>query len=114
MKVCHSEEANSELYYLVYDNRPTRNLTFLEESYLSKGTIRMARQFEATVENLDKLLNDLRDASKVRNVLCHGSWRKHDHNGASIPFFVNRQQEIFDTAVANGQENSGSGSKRHN
>ena len=54
---------------------------------------------KATIENLDDLLDDLRDASKIRNVICHGSWRTPDENGASIPFFVNRQKERFDTAI---------------
>ncbi len=53
----------------------------------------------ATIENLDDLLNDLREASKIRNVLCHGSWRMPDSNGASIPFFVNRQKEVFETPI---------------
>jgi hypothetical protein len=53
----------------------------------------------ATVSNLDELLDDLRDASKIRNVLCHGSWRSPDAAGVSIPFFVNCQKEVFDTAV---------------
>lgn len=54
---------------------------------------------KATIENLNDLLNDLREASKIRNVLCHGSWRTPDQNGASIPFFVNRQKEIFETPI---------------
>lgn len=53
----------------------------------------------ATIENLDDLLNDLRAASKIRNVLCHGSWRMPDSNGASVPFFVNRQKEVFETPI---------------
>ena len=53
----------------------------------------------ATIKNLDDLLNDLRAASKIRNVLCHGSWRMPDSNGASIPFFVNRQKEVFETPI---------------
>jgi hypothetical protein len=53
----------------------------------------------ATIENLDELLEDLREASKIRNVLCHGSWRLPDSSGASIPFFVNRQKEVFMTAI---------------
>lgn len=53
----------------------------------------------ATIENLDDLINDLRAASKIRNVLCHGSWRMPDSNGASIPFFVNRQKEVFETSI---------------
>ncbi len=53
----------------------------------------------ATISNLDELLGELREASKIRNVLCHGSWRAPDAAGASIPLFVNRQKEVFETAV---------------
>lgn len=53
----------------------------------------------ATIENLEDLLENLRDASKIRNVLCHGSWKLPDSNGASVPFFVNRQKEVFETAI---------------
>ena len=54
---------------------------------------------DATIENLEDLLTDLREASKIRNVICHGSWRTPDQNGASIPFFVNRQKEHFKTPI---------------
>ncbi len=54
---------------------------------------------KATISNLNDLLSHLREASKIRNVLCHGSWRLPDSNGASVPFFINRQKEIFETAV---------------
>lgn len=54
---------------------------------------------EATIENLDELLDQLKEASKVRNVICHGSWRSPNSEGASVPFFVNRQQERFETPV---------------
>lgn len=53
----------------------------------------------ATVENFDDLLTDLRDASKIRNVICHGSWGLPDSMGATVPFFVNKQKEIFNTPV---------------
>lgn len=53
----------------------------------------------ATISNLDELLEDVRKASTLRNVICHGSWRTPDANGASIPFFVNRQKEVFETAI---------------
>lgn len=53
----------------------------------------------STINNLDKLLIDLRKASQMRNILCHGSWKAPDSNGASIPFFVNRQGQIVDTAM---------------
>ena len=52
-----------------------------------------------TITNLDKLIGDLRAASKIRNVLCHGSWRLPDSDGKSIPLFVSKQGEIFETAI---------------
>lgn len=54
---------------------------------------------ESTISNRDDLLGDLRAASKIRNVLCHGSWRTPDSSGASIPFYVNKQGERFDTPI---------------
>ena len=54
---------------------------------------------EATISNRDDLVKDLRAASKVRNVLCHGSWHAPDASGASVPFFVNKQSEWFDTPI---------------
>jgi hypothetical protein len=54
---------------------------------------------DSTITNLEDLLNDLREASRLRNVLCHGSWKMPNSDGASIPFFVNRQNEIFQTPI---------------
>ena len=54
---------------------------------------------EATIENLNELLDQLKEAAKLRNVICHGSWRSPNSEGASVQFFVNRQQERFDTAI---------------
>ncbi len=54
---------------------------------------------EATLENLDDLLERLRKVSKIRNVLCHAAWRKPDQNGASVPFLINRQNEVFETPI---------------
>ncbi len=54
---------------------------------------------EATVEGLDVLLNHLREAAKLRNVLCHGSWSSPDVNGASLPLFVDQNLNVFDTRV---------------
>lgn len=53
----------------------------------------------ATITNLDDLLGHLQAASAIRNVLCHGSWPSPDAAGKSVPFFVNRQMFVFDTAV---------------
>lgn len=53
----------------------------------------------STITNLNDLVEDLREASKIRNVLCHGSWGMPDETGASIPRFFNRQNEKFETKV---------------
>ncbi len=54
---------------------------------------------EATIENLDELLCELRTASVIRNVLCHGSWQTPDAGGKSLPLFVNRQKLVWDTSI---------------
>lgn len=53
----------------------------------------------ATISNLDELVGDLRKASGIRNVLCHGSWRSPDEAGRSVPLFVSRKKEVFNTPV---------------
>jgi len=53
----------------------------------------------ATIENLDDLIEQLKETAKIRNVICHASWRTPNSERASIPFFVNRKLEIFDTAI---------------
>jgi hypothetical protein len=53
----------------------------------------------AAFDNLDDLLGDLQKTSQMRNILCHGSWRLPNTSGASIPFFINRQKEIADSAM---------------
>jgi hypothetical protein len=52
-----------------------------------------------TIDNFDLLIEDIKKASKLRNVLCHGSWGSPDSNGASIPFFINKQKEKFETPI---------------
>ncbi len=54
---------------------------------------------DTTTENVSDLVKDIKCAAAIRNVLCHGSWRAPDANGASIPLFVNRQKEIFETPI---------------
>ena len=54
---------------------------------------------DATTEDLDYLIGRLREASRIRNVLCHGSWQVPDSQGASVPLFVDRKRNVFDAAV---------------
>jgi hypothetical protein len=45
------------------------------------------------------LVEDIKAATVVRNVLCHGSWRTPNADGASVPLFVNRHKEVFETPI---------------
>ncbi|WP_211166093.1 hypothetical protein [Azoarcus sp. TTM-91] len=51
------------------------------------------------IENFDSLLDDLREACRTRNAICHGSWGAPNSGGLSVPFFVNKQGEVFDTPI---------------
>ena len=53
----------------------------------------------ANVKNLDELLTDLRSASTLRNVICHGSWPPPDSKGASVPSFVNKKRGVFQSPI---------------
>jgi hypothetical protein len=53
----------------------------------------------ATISNLDELVQDLRAASKLRNVLCHGSWRTPDSESRSLPHFVDNKGMVFATGI---------------
>ena len=53
----------------------------------------------ASIVNLAELIGDLKEAAKLRNVICHGSWRSPNSGSASVPFFINRQHERFDTEI---------------
>lgn len=50
-------------------------------------------------EEIDNLIFNLRESSKIRNVVCHGSWRVPNSEGASIPLFVDKKLNEFATPV---------------
>ena len=54
------------------------------------------------IKSFESLLDDLREACKTRNAICHGSWSKPDSEGLSVPFFVNKRGELFDTPIGVG------------
>jgi len=53
----------------------------------------------ADLGNIDQLIDSIKKASEIRNVLCHGSWRVPDSSGKSLPLFVNTKNEIFETPI---------------
>ena len=55
---------------------------------------------DARTGGIEDLIDHLRKASRMRNVLCHGSRGIPDETGASKPLFVERKGEaMFDTAI---------------
>lgn len=54
---------------------------------------------ETTTENVPELVEGIKKATELRNVLCHGSWQIPDSSGASVPRFVNWKKEVFSSAI---------------
>lgn len=69
------------------------DLCKLAKSY---GTAVKESQY-LTVENIDELVQAIKDAARVRNILCHASWRVPDGEGKSLPFFVSFKNEVCET-----------------
>ena len=98
-----SAEADSDAAFEAW----LRNPEGLERA-LTDPLARLIDQFERAVQEysdggtseIEDLLDHLRKASRMRNVLCHGSWGIPDETGASKPLFVERKGEMmFDTAI---------------
>jgi hypothetical protein len=53
----------------------------------------------STINSLEELVRDLRKVAEIRNVVCHGCWSAPDQDGRSVPFFVNRKNEVFESAI---------------
>lgn len=54
---------------------------------------------DSTLNNVDELVESIKGATKIRNILCHGSWGVPDEDGKSLPLFVNRELEILETTI---------------
>ncbi len=51
-------------------------------------------------EGLGDLIESLKEAAQLRNVLCHGFWNPPNEEGAAIPFFMrSKDKKLFDTPV---------------
>ncbi|MES2020828.1 MAG: hypothetical protein V4460_05960 [Pseudomonadota bacterium] len=49
--------------------------------------------------DFSRLIAELKEAKEIRNALCHGSWGKPDDQGRTVPKFVRRDLQIFETPV---------------
>lgn len=54
---------------------------------------------ESDFENVDELVDDIKMASKIRNALCHGSWRTPDSSGTADLYYFDKKDGRFDTRV---------------
>lgn len=87
-------------------SKMSKQLRKLERSF-SDSFLHLVENYENTISShkdstiyqLDDLVEDLKSLSVRRNVLCHGSWRKQNKNGASLPLFVDREMELFCTPI---------------
>ena len=69
-------------------------------SKLAKDYGKVAHDNPATTTtNIPELVDDIKKAAVIRNAFCHGSWGAPDSDGASIPLFINRKKEKFETAI---------------
>jgi len=59
----------------------------------------LAAHPDAKFEDQEQFIKDLRYAARIRNVSCHGSWGVPDEDGRSVPLFVDKKLQKFDTAL---------------
>jgi len=93
------EEGELEAAYAAWLPKMTRSLSDPLSNLIDTYGKAVREHPSAHIECLDDLLVDLRAACKTRNALRHGSWHVPDSARRSVPFYVNRLGEMFETAV---------------
>ena len=73
----------------------TDSLSNLVDSY---GKVALDNP-QVTTANINDLVEDLKKALVIRNVICHGSWQQPNANGASIPLYVDKKKGVFETPI---------------
>ncbi|EGR3406654.1 hypothetical protein DMN98_25640 [Vibrio parahaemolyticus] len=92
------KDSDLELVYEKWAGLMERSLSDQLGSLIDSFS-KQARTHQCVSSDIEQLVHDLHEASKLRNVLCHGSWAVPDSSGKSVPFFVNKNKEIFDTPI---------------
>lgn len=54
---------------------------------------------EVPAGNFNELIGQIKDASIIRNVLCHASWHSPSLDGKSLPFYIRRGNLLFQQAI---------------
>ncbi len=84
-----------------WPSKLTRALTdTLDPLAVSYGEAVRKKQ-DPSIKDVDDLVQRIRRAAKIRNVLCHGSWGVPDKEGKSLPRFIRNRSnpESFDTRI---------------
>lgn len=68
-------------------------------SLINEYASALKNHHKLAVANPKQLIEDLRAASSLRNVLCHGSWQLPDAEGRSLPRFVDKRMNVFATPI---------------
>lgn len=59
-----------------------------------------AREFAGSNnDNTSEIVLAIKNAAAFRNALCHGSWRRPNPEGKSLPLYVNKRGELFQTPI---------------
>nr|CAX84116.1 conserved uncharacterized protein [uncultured bacterium] len=73
----------------------TDTLPFLADAYKKAVDENPA----ARTEDVGGLSEKIKEAAKLRNVLCHGSWHPPEEDGSCRVFYVDRRLGLFDQPV---------------
>lgn len=97
-----------------YESEEERNIAYEKwkkqgKKNLSAQLYNLANSFQtATIghqdynddqEEISKLINFIKESAKLRNILCHGAWMPPNEEGKSVPLFINRDLEKFETGI---------------
>lgn len=67
---------------------------------LAKAYEKAVRQNQdSAIASVSELVESIKKAVTIRNVLCHASWGVPDNEGKSLPFFVSPKTGIFETKI---------------
>ncbi|HEU6436924.1 MAG TPA: hypothetical protein VE028_05695 [Nitratidesulfovibrio sp.] len=91
----HDAERAYQAWLLKIEKALTDPLVNLAETYRKS----VLDHPECDLQNVDDLIEKIKRYSKIRNALCHGSWRPPDKRGKSTILFVNKQKERFTTPM---------------
>lgn len=53
----------------------------------------------SVVQDVDALVEKIKAAADIRDILCHASWDLPDFEGKALPFFTNKKIEVVETKM---------------